>query len=219
MGYVAWSVVFGEQPSASKWNILGANDASFNDGTGIADDKILTRHIADSQLNANLVDWSTSGEIWWEELGRTTLGVAGDTISVTPIAARKYLRVYAILLNTGTLLGHIRFNNDSGNNYSYKGSTNYGAAADGTSQAQIAGWLSGADAGFVTLDIINISNQNKSVILQEGGVGGAASAAPFSVELRGKWVNTSSQITRIDFINAQTGDFSAGSEVVVLGHD
>lgn len=36
MGYVLWSVVFGETPSAAKWNILGTNDASFNDGTGIA---------------------------------------------------------------------------------------------------------------------------------------------------------------------------------------
>lgn len=36
MAYVAWSVVFGEQPTAAKWNILGSNDASFNDGTGIA---------------------------------------------------------------------------------------------------------------------------------------------------------------------------------------
>lgn len=36
MSYTSWSVVFGEQPSATKWNILGANDASFNDGTGIA---------------------------------------------------------------------------------------------------------------------------------------------------------------------------------------
>lgn len=36
MGYSSWSVVFGEQPSAAKWNILGTNDASFNDGTGIA---------------------------------------------------------------------------------------------------------------------------------------------------------------------------------------
>lgn len=35
MAYSAWSVVFGEQPSAAKWNILGTNDASFNDGTGI----------------------------------------------------------------------------------------------------------------------------------------------------------------------------------------
>lgn len=36
MAYSSWSVVFGEQPSAAKWNILGTNDASFNDGTGIA---------------------------------------------------------------------------------------------------------------------------------------------------------------------------------------
>ena len=36
MAYAPWSVTFGEQPSAAKWNILGTNDASFNDGTGIA---------------------------------------------------------------------------------------------------------------------------------------------------------------------------------------
>ncbi len=36
MSYASWSVVFGEQPSAAKWNILGTNDSSFNDGTGIS---------------------------------------------------------------------------------------------------------------------------------------------------------------------------------------
>lgn len=36
MAYTPWSVTFGEQPSQAKWQILGANDASFNDGTGIA---------------------------------------------------------------------------------------------------------------------------------------------------------------------------------------
>lgn len=30
MSYTSWSVVFGEQPSAAKWNILGTNDASFD---------------------------------------------------------------------------------------------------------------------------------------------------------------------------------------------
>lgn len=35
MAYTSWSVVYGEVPSAAKWNILGANDASFNDGTGL----------------------------------------------------------------------------------------------------------------------------------------------------------------------------------------
>ena len=59
MSYVAWSVVFGEQPSASKWNILGTNDASFNDGTGIGDNAIINRHIAEGvvaleKLNATI---------------------------------------------------------------------------------------------------------------------------------------------------------------------
>lgn len=29
MAYSSWSVTFGEQPSAAKWNILGTNDAHF----------------------------------------------------------------------------------------------------------------------------------------------------------------------------------------------
>lgn len=43
--YTAWSVVFGEQPSTSKWNILGTNDASFADGTGISDGVIKPEHL------------------------------------------------------------------------------------------------------------------------------------------------------------------------------
>jgi hypothetical protein len=30
MSYQSWSVVFSEQPSAAKWNILGTNDSTFN---------------------------------------------------------------------------------------------------------------------------------------------------------------------------------------------
>lgn len=38
MAYASWSVVFNEQPSASKWNILGTNDAYFDSiiGSGTA---------------------------------------------------------------------------------------------------------------------------------------------------------------------------------------
>ncbi len=46
MAYASWSVVFGEQPSASKWNILGTNDASFNDGTGIANMSMSTTSVS-----------------------------------------------------------------------------------------------------------------------------------------------------------------------------
>jgi hypothetical protein len=44
MTYTAWSVVFGEQPSAAKWNLLGSNDASFRDGTGISNGVITPAH-------------------------------------------------------------------------------------------------------------------------------------------------------------------------------
>lgn len=53
MAYVAWSVVFGETPSASKWNILGTNDSSFNDGSGIADGAL--------QRLRNIVYFTSSG--------------------------------------------------------------------------------------------------------------------------------------------------------------
>ena len=46
MSYTAWSVVFGEQPTAAKWNQLGTNDAGFKDGTNIDDDAIIARHIS-----------------------------------------------------------------------------------------------------------------------------------------------------------------------------
>lgn len=46
MAYTAWSVVFGEQPTAAKWNQLGENDAGFKNGDNIDDDAILARHIS-----------------------------------------------------------------------------------------------------------------------------------------------------------------------------
>lgn len=45
MAYTAWSVVFGEQPTAAKWNQLGTNDAGFKDGTNIDNDAIIARHL------------------------------------------------------------------------------------------------------------------------------------------------------------------------------
>lgn len=53
MAYTAWSVVFGEQPTAAKWNQLGENDAGFKDGSNIDNDAILLRHIKDYEEGSN----------------------------------------------------------------------------------------------------------------------------------------------------------------------
>ncbi len=43
---------FGEQPSATKWQYLWDNDYALADGSGIEDDAILARHIADDVVSA-----------------------------------------------------------------------------------------------------------------------------------------------------------------------
>jgi len=73
MAYASWSVVFGEQPSAAKWNILGTNDASFNDGTGIGNNVIGSSQLKAAQSN------STPGSI----SSINTSYVTGATLSLT----------------------------------------------------------------------------------------------------------------------------------------
>lgn len=58
MAYTAWSVVFGEQPTAAKWNQLGANDAGFKDATNIDNGAITL-----SKLNAASL---LSGQQAWQ---------------------------------------------------------------------------------------------------------------------------------------------------------
>lgn len=78
MAYTAWSVVANEQPSTAKWNILGANDASFADGTGIAVDVI-----ANSKLKYGMIrnrQGGTAGDATWANAGTTTVATdAKDT--------------------------------------------------------------------------------------------------------------------------------------------
>lgn len=212
MAYQSWSVVYGEQPSAAKWNILGTNDAGFNDGTGIADDAI----------TAPKINFGGSGTgVWWEEIGRTTLGSNGDTISVTSLPERKYLKILVYVLATGTIETIIRFNNDSGNNYTWTFGDVVNVATEAASSDAIPTEPSSTTGyNFVTAEILNIATKEKlyfgnTVADKTTGAG----SAPKASVTYGKWVNTSDAINRIDVVNGLTGDFVSGSELVVLGHN
>lgn len=194
-----------EQPTLAKWNILGTNDAYFN-----------------TQVGANFSSGTTS-TVWWEELGRTTLGSAGDTISITPIAARKFLKVIFHVFSTGgTIQPVLRFNNDSATNYAQIYAVNLAtASAPLVSQTGLA--INSALAQgtqFGQYEITNFTAQRKLVqglTLDDNNA--AATSSCNSSHVTGKWDNTSAQITRIDLINAGAGDFAIGSVMTVLGHD
>lgn len=205
MAYAAWSVANLDVPNVTKWNILGTNDAFFN-----------------SQIGTNFSSGTTS-KVWWEELGRTTLGVAGDTITINPIAARKYLKLLVFLGATGgNLSQRLRFNNDSGNNYAYQASYTGAAYASTVSTSFFTLSPTAAAQVYGCYAEVNISNSTNlfkmiTTTITDNFGADATSSVNFA-EVQGKWASTS-QVTRIDVINAGTGDFAIGSEVIVLGHD
>ena len=160
--------------------------------------------------------------MWWEEIGRTTLGSAGDTITVSSLPARKYIKIYVILIATaGTITGLMRFNNDSGSNNNRRYSTDGGSDTSELTQTDLLASIgTSATNHFSEHDVINIATQEKLVtshIISRGTAG--AGSATSRRETTGKWVNTSDAITRVDVVNSGTGDYAIGSEVIVLAHN
>jgi len=78
MAYTAWSVVFGEQPTAAKWNQLGTNDAGFKDGTNIDNDAIIARHIDDGAVQLK-TDITTYGKCRLFNSANQVIGTGGWT--------------------------------------------------------------------------------------------------------------------------------------------
>ncbi len=157
----------------------------------------------------------------WVELDRTTLGSAGDTIDVTSLADKRYYMVLTDKIGTANSTPAIRLNSDGSTNYATRESSN--GAADATA-------VSGTHAGtsipatglpaFVVQYIANLSAEEK--LIQGWGVNqntAGAANAPTRRERVSKWVNTSDTIDEITQFNPDTGNFSIGAQVVVLGWD
>ncbi len=162
----------------------------------------------------------------WKELGRTTLGSNGDTISVQSLSDKRY---YMWLVDTKATGGNVelktRANNDSANNYSFRYSSNGGSDAGQTGYPHSGlGYydaLGSGESGFTVGYTANLSSKEKLTIgnhvSNKSGTG--AATAPDSVQTVAKWANTSNALNRIDYYNDDAGDFASGSEVVVLEYD
>ena len=205
-----------------KWSNLVA-DTSVTTAK-LATGAVTTAKIATDAVTATKIDWASTGAdggIWWEELGRTTLGSTADTIAVSSFGARKYLQVLFMPIDSGQLNVTMTFNSDTGSNYATRSSDNGAADGSAVSQANIA--IIGAATvrpTFCKFDIINIATYPKmgyGFRLDQTASG--AGTAPSKTEMSFKWHNTSNQITTITLTNGGTGDFASGTELVVLGHN
>lgn len=220
-GYTAITFVANEQPTTAKWNLIGSNDASFNNGNGLEDNAIIKRHIAAGAIDKTKLDWdSITGGVWWQELGRTTLASASDLISVNSFPAKRWLRVYCVTVGSGIISQAITVNGDTSNNYARRASTNGGgdAIVGSTNNITITNGDSN-NTSFIVFDVLNKPGLEKFIMGSVDLSAVGASTVPPRVEFVAKWANTGAQITTITVTNTNTGDFAVGSEMIILGHD
>ena len=160
----------------------------------------------------------------WKEVGRTTLGSAGDTIDVTSLPDKRYYMVLTDIIASGTVGIRHRLGNssiDTGSNYAIRSSYNGGADGSWASQDYMYGSAGSTSVGMFNIEYIaNKSDkeklqQNWNLVNSATGAG----TAPNRSENVGKWANTSNVIDTLRQYNALGGDFNTGSEVVVLGWD
>lgn len=179
---------------------------------------ITTAMIGDGQVTAAKLDSSAIAQ-GYLEIGRTTLGSAGDTISVTGLPARTYLKVIAFTPDSGGTISHtLFFNNDTAANYSRRRSEAGAAEVTAVSVSTAIAATQVAAKWFTTADIINVLAQEKLVHgFTSHNNGNGAGNIPNRIEFAGKWANTSAQISRIDLVNGGAGDYAAGSVLIVLG--
>jgi hypothetical protein len=160
---------------------------------------------------------------FWEELASVTLGGDAAEISSGTITAKKYLWVQVYVQNASTSDDvEVQFNNDTGNNYSWRHSINGGSDTTGTSTDVITviNRNAAADVGrYANFFVINNSANEKLLIGHgvEEETSGAANA-PTRNEAVGKWANTSSQITEVSITTA-SGNLRSGAELRVWGSD
>lgn len=208
--------------TAAEMNNIVENIEALSDGSGLEAGSIGNGDLASDAVKSNVVDWAAGvGNIWWEELGRDTLAAPADTLTVNPIAVKKYLRIIFFQIPSGSVSANLRFNNDSGNNYARRESSNGAADTTSTSQAAILIHGSAATRQFhYVCDVINVAASEKQVIGHRSDQQAAgAGTAPNRFEQAAKWANTSNAITRVDVVNDSTGDYAIGSSLIVLGHD
>jgi hypothetical protein len=104
MAYTSWSVVFGEQPSAAKWNQLGSNDASFNDGTGLNTGAVQQQV---STLYSAVATGTTLLPID-DTIPQITEGDQYMTQAITPKASANILHIHAtVFISTSVSGGNV----------------------------------------------------------------------------------------------------------------
>jgi len=146
-----------------------------------------------------------------QEIGKNILASAQTTFSIN-IPPKRFLR---ILISCGAKSGssddYLRFNADSGNNYT---------TTTGVSQGQID-LRNGANSALGFFSIIEIAN-NLSTLVKPAFIHTvnritSAGTAISSYELFASWVNSDAFISSVSLTSSGAATYPSGSRIIIIG--
>lgn len=140
-----------------------------------------------------------------------------STITFNPIAGTWTDLVLVIAGNTASITTALRFNNDTGSNYSrtiMRGDGTTASSTRQTSQSYLA--IDGSVSQPLQNAIININNYSngttyKTILARSNNAGAGVD------ELAGLWLGSTAAITRIDVLSAGGTNYTAGTTFTLYG--
>ena len=156
---------------------------------------------------------------FWEELADASWS-SGQTMDSGSFTSKKYLWIQYYVKSSGLCRDTIRFNNDTGSNYSKRKSDEGGSDSTTTSNAEIRSQGNRYNISCGSFFVVNNSSNEKLVtghFVGQNSSGAGAGNAPSRTEAVGKWANTSSQISSVQ-IHDLTTNFTGG-QIKVWGAD
>lgn len=152
----------------------------------------------------------------WQFVGRTTLGSASTSITLSGLTVYKYLWIVCYLQsdNSGTLVyPNLRFNSDSGAHYNYGRSYNGAAKGSATGVTIIELSNTAANENFTSnIYVDNIKTAKKIVKAI------TTTSLTNDEQTSGLWTNQVDNITEVDIVSTSgTSKYATGSEIIVFG--
>ena len=154
----------------------------------------------------------------WKTLGSTTLSVAGDTITVSGLTAKKFNNYLTNAIDNGANIGTtITLDGVGGTSYALRYNENgtEGERLNDSAWILRVGVQDQLDIGY----IVNVTGQEKLMMgwhITRGGAG--AGTPPNRSVFAGKFIQ-SGQFTEITNTNDQGGNFDTDSNLTLFGTD
>jgi len=215
-----------QRKSATDWSASLSNTNAFdgdiysgsftNASTSLNALRYITVMDGTTATSGDMEGYIKDVEFW----NNQSIGVT-DNIEVSSLDDKRYYMVLADLKASGYILNNTRLNSDTGSNYAWRRALNGASDSTSVSQTFISQSDTGAQIGDFGVEYItNLSSKEKLTTshVNENPATGAGTA-PSRIETVGKWANTSSAVSAITKFNSHSGNYDAGSEVVVLGYD